>query len=128
MVYKVCEEACDIQFVESLPVDNNTLNSIMMMTRVAMFLMVFGAALFLSFVKCHPQVGKRDVPGDGLSDDQLKKEVEATAFHAFMIDGEASFHQNGPLSAQDISRIISKHLPNIKSSQAMELAKVRDFS
>ena len=91
---------------------NNNLTSAVMMSRVALFLMCFAPALFLSFVKGKSPNGGIDVQGDGGSGgtqqqhDQRKK-AEAMARLTVTADNQTDLDPDG---ACDVFRPLMKHL------------------
>ena len=87
----------------------------MMMSRVALFLMFFGTAPFLSFVKGRSPNGERDVKGDAGSDGTQQhhdpiKTTEAKVQTTVTVDNQTDFDQDG---ARDAFRAFLKHVqPN----------------
>ena len=99
------------------------------MSRVAMFLMFFGTALFLSFVNGRSPNGERDVQGDaGRGGTQQQhaqlKNTEATAQTTMIVDNQTDFDQDG---ARDIFKAFLKNVqPNEQDLAAF--AQVSAFS
>ena len=96
----------------------------MMMSRVALFLMFFGAALFLSFVKGRSTKGESDGGSGGTKqqDDQQKKE-ESMARPTVTADNQTDFSPDG---ACDAFKPLMKFLESNQPALA-EFCVVRAF-